>query len=115
MKADIVEVRVNTAYGKKLDSPLSADVPVELFESAAEVKEQGQWPNDAAILDFINGKIVANTRQATTQQLLKDAGFEKPNAENSEDVRLATMVKMIRLSKPGLSEADAIAAAKTLL
>lgn len=102
---------IETAYGKKLDTPLTFDTSSVEYSTdaagAAELRADNMWPTDVDIVEFVNARAKATARQKATTETIKAAGIVKDTAENSAEVRLATMVKMIRLDDPSLTEAEA--------
>jgi hypothetical protein len=86
------KARVETAYGRQLDSPIDFSyVYEELIDGdsipAAEVLE----PKD--MRSFVNAKRNASARSTAQNKALSDAGIEKPTLEDPA-VRLAGMVKI---------------------
>lgn len=110
------KARVVTEYqGKPVSSYKAANGQSQVtytpeydeFDSAAEVKESGNWPNDAAILDMVNNKNktagVAKAYQAAIAPL-KAEYDESPEKARADFIKSA-------MNAPGMTieKANAIA------
>jgi len=115
MKLITFDGTIETAFGKKLDTPLTFTAQCKEYDAttdgAAELKAANEWPTDSDIVEFVNARAKATARQKATTETIKAAGIVKPTAENDADLRLATMAKMIRLDDPTLTEEQALALA----
>lgn len=95
---------VETAYGKKLDSPLNVTASYEHFDNYSDIPGS-ELPGEKEILNFVNAKNKAAARAAATTKALTDAGIEKPTLESSLEMRFNTIVKA--LVAGGVPEAQA--------
>lgn len=88
MKTEKFTINIDTAYGKKLETPIR-NVPVsyEAFVDMAEVKEKNAFPSDAEVVKYLNAKEKASARAKATTAALEAAGIEKPTLESSAELR----------------------------
>lgn len=79
----------------------------DVYETAAELKEQGKWPNDSTILDFVNNRAKTSAVAEAYQTAIKP--FKAEYDESPEKAR-ADFIKSA-LNAPGmtLEKANAIA------
>lgn len=105
MKTETFGFTIETAYGNKLDTPISASASYDAFESIDEIKQKNEFPSDKEILNFVNAKAKAAARAAQTTKSLDEAGIKKPTLESSPEMRFNTIVKA--LTAGGLDDATA--------
>jgi hypothetical protein len=56
MKRVTKSSEIATVLGQKQDKPIAFSYEHDAFESPAEVREAGEWPNDAEVVDYANAK-----------------------------------------------------------
>lgn len=104
---------IESAYGIKLDTPLTYETEYEELVSFDAIPAK-ELPDNDDILALVNNKRKANQRQKAMQKALDDAGIVKPTLENSETLQLKTMVDSMVASKKYTRE-QATATAKQIL
>jgi hypothetical protein len=97
------------AFGEDKDNYTDADWDAAI----EEIKKANEFPNNEAIVNFVNDKRKANARQIRMNEVLAENGIERPNLETSEKFRFDQMVKVLLASK--MSEAEARKTASTVL
>lgn len=112
MKSEKFSGKMENAYGKVLPSAISFSGTFEAFENVEEVRTANEFPDDAEIVSWANGKRKASERQKSMNAALEAAGISKPTLEDPQ-VQLATIVKALRAS--GRSEEEAITLAESTL
>lgn len=126
MKTKTVSGEARSAYGKPLHmlentsgtklpkgSVLKFSGVANLFEKPEEVKSAGKWPSEDDIVKFVNRDIIGAARNKAQTVAFDAAGVVKPTIENSSDLRLANMVKLLVAS--GQSEDEATTNARVML
>ena len=113
MKKQTQKAETKTAYGQTLPSPITFDFSWDEYENGAELTTA----NDVLTVDeqvkVRNVERKTKARQAALTAALDAAGVIKPTIENDEQVRLATMTKV--LVAAGRSEDAARAEAAEIL
>lgn len=94
-----------TAYGKKLDSPLTYDYAWTTYKNYDElVAAKDELTNDEQV-KVRNTERQNNARQKALQAALDAAGIVKPTAENDPQIGLRDMFKTLQTAKiPGTQE-----------
>jgi hypothetical protein len=88
-----------TAYGKKLDAPISYDYKWTNYQSHAELVEaKDELTNDEQV-KVRNTERQNNARQKALQAALDLAGIVKPTAENDPQIGLRDMFKTLQTAK----------------
>lgn len=114
MKLEKKTGETTTAYGKKLDTPISFDYEWRSYETDEELvqakdemtlEEQRKARNDARQMSSRNKALTA---------ALKAAGYEKPTLDSDEQLRLREMFKVLMSSKKYTEEAARELASTTL-
>lgn len=95
--------KVEVYQEKKLDTPVVYEFAYQEFETIAEVKEAGKWPNDGEILDVVNRKILTAAKAKSYQKATEDL---KKVYEASDDYKKAQFLKSAMLL-PGMTAARA--------
>lgn len=111
MKTMTFEAVAESAYGKKLASPIKYSGEYEAYLNMTEIMDKNDFPKDQEIVDFRNTQRKANARQKALQTALDAAGIIKPTLENDEQMRLQNMFKILVAAGKSEAEAKAIAAA----
>ena len=81
-------------------------------ETVTEAEAAKDGLNEKELLAAINNKLKANARAKSMTEALKNAGYEKPEADNPQ-VILKSMIKNLVLAKKSPAEAQELA--ETLL
>jgi hypothetical protein len=81
------------------------------YETIAEVKEAGEWPNDKEILTFVNKKAFTAAKAKSYQEATKEL---KKAYEDSPEYKFAETVKNIMAMNSKLSRAQAEELAKSI-
>lgn len=88
-----------TAYGKKLDTPITYDYIYNAYENGDElVAAKDELTIDEQV-KFRNNERLSNARQKSLQAALDAAGIVKPTIENDDQLRLRDMFKVLMSSK----------------
>lgn len=112
MKTETYKGTIENAFGSPLPSPVSFSGSFEAYESVAEAEAAKDGLNEKELLAAINNKLKANARAKSMTEALKNAGYEKPEADNPQ-VILKAMIKNLILAKKSPAEAQSLA--ETLL
>jgi hypothetical protein len=119
MKKTPIEGKMASAYGKPLselerkdkDNPdaiyekfpkghvIQYSTEYDKLETVEEVKAANEWPKDEDIIDFVNGKRIANAKQKQMQKEQDAAFLVKPTLENDANLQLQTIYKGLMASK----------------
>lgn len=114
MEKKTLTARAETAYGKKLESPIDYTYTFDVYADGAEL----QAAKDELTLDeqvkVRNTERQSNARQKALAAALDAAGIVKPTIENDEQLRLRDMFKVLMSSKRYTEEAARELAATTL-
>lgn len=104
---------IESAYGVKLDTPLSYETEYEeiINFDAIPAKEA---PDSDDILAWVNNKRKANQRQKAMQAAMDAAGIVKPTLESSDDLKVKNIVDSLLASKKYTRD-EATALAKNML
>jgi hypothetical protein len=113
MKAESFKGVIENAYGEPLKTPLTFSGSFEKLEKGDEIPAKEQ-PDSEEILNYVNSKRKANSRQKAMQSVLDAAGIEKPTLENNVDLQVKTMVKSL-VASGKYNEEQATTFAKTAL
>lgn len=89
----------NTAYGKKLDTPVDYSYSWKAYENIDEVKAANDLLTDDEIVKVRNDQRQLSARNKAQVEALKAAGYEKPTLETDEQLRLREMFKVLMSSK----------------
>lgn len=95
--------KVEVYQEKKLDTPVPYSFDYQEFETIAEVKEAGKWPNDGEILDVVNRKLLTASKAKAYQKATEDL---KKTYEASDEYKKAQFLKSASLI-PGMTPARA--------
>ena len=95
MKVQTDESVIETAYGKKLDTPIPYKFSWNEYANRVEVIDAKQDPDDDAITKFVNATNKANARQKALTAALEAAGIEKPTLKTDEQLRLRKMYEIL--------------------
>jgi hypothetical protein len=114
MKSLTETTETETAYTEKLPKPIPFDFGWTVYENVAEMQAAGDGLSLEAQLRARNAARKAKARQAALTAALTAAGFEKPNAENNDQVRLRDMFKTLMSSKKYTEDAARAKAAEVL-
>lgn len=104
MKTETVSGTVASAFGRPLSTynksltTLKFSGPYEIFETPDEVRKAEKWPTDEDIVKMLNAEQKATARTKYTNEKIKEAGIEKPAADDPVVVH-AGMVKQLMLGK----------------
>jgi hypothetical protein len=111
MKTEKLTGTMETAYGKKLDTPIKYEGTFEAYENVGEVKAANDMPSDDEVVSFRNTQKRNNQRQKLMQEALDNAGIKKPTLENSEELRIKNIVDSLVAKGKSVEEATATALA----
>lgn len=139
MRKETVKGEIASAYGKllhllerrevvdgkpKADGAEQEKFPVgtvlkysgayDAFENRGEIEKAGKWPNEAAIVDFVNVKEKANAKQKLMQIEQDLAGLIRPTLENDVTLQLKTIYAGLMASKRFTEDAAKALAATNL-
>lgn len=89
----------NTAYGKKLDQPISYDYKWTAYESEDELVSAKDELTLEEQVKTRNAERQANARQKQLQATLDSLGIVKPTEENDDQTRLKNMFKTLMTAK----------------
>lgn len=104
MEKETFGFTIETAYGKKLDTPIDVSAAYDKYQNHSEIPSK-ELPDEKEILNYVNAKNKAKERAAATTKALSDAGIAKPTLESSAEMRFNTIVKA--LVAGGIAQADA--------
>lgn len=113
MKNETFEATAESGRGQKLDTPLKYQGEYSVYTSPDEIRQQNDWPSDNEILEYRNTQRKLAARNKALNAALDAAGIVKPTIENSENLRLNGMVKILMAS--GMSQDEATDTAKATL
>lgn len=113
MKTETFESQAESGRGQKFDTPLKYSGDYTIYESVDELRKANDWPSDEDILEYRNTQRKLAARNKALNAALDAAGVIKPSIENSENLRLAGMVKILVAS--GMSQEEATDTAKATL
>jgi hypothetical protein len=105
------KARVETAYGKVLESPIDFSYSYEELQKGEEIPAK-EMPDADDLISFVNQKRNATARSREQNLALENAGVKKPTKEDPE-FRLRTMVDMLVAN--GETKEDAEQQARLLL
>lgn len=105
MKKVTVGGKMENFFGQTVKPALSYEGEFTAFETADECKSAGEWPNDKAVLKFVNDKRKATARQAAMNAAAEAAGYKKPTLEDSDLMQLRNIYRT--LIAAGRSEQEA--------
>lgn len=88
-----------TAYGKRLDSPITYEFAYQAYTSIDEVKAANDMLTDDEIVKVRNNERLTNARQKALVAALDAAGIVKPTIENDPQMQLREMFKVLMASK----------------
>ena len=103
-----------TAYGQKLDAPISYQFSYTVYENAEELVAAKDELTVAEQVKIRNTERKNNARQKALSAALEAAGIVKPTIENNEQLRLREMLKTLMSSKKYTEEAAKELAAQVL-
>lgn len=117
MKTDTFKGTIGNAFGQKISPVLSFDGTFEAYENYDEVPEKEKLtPKD--MLAVVNDARKANERAKVMAEVLKNAGYEKPEADAPQVVLKGMIKNLLLLKKDGVpvhNQASATALAETLV
>lgn len=105
MKTETFTATAESAYGKKLDTPIKYQVTFEKYENIGEVRTANDLFKDDEVVDVRNAQKKAAARAKFLQVALDAAGIVKPTLENDSQLRLKSMADIFRAN--GCSEQEA--------
>jgi hypothetical protein len=108
------EASAATAYGKKLDAPISYKYSWTNYSNIDEVKAANDMLTDDEIVRARNSERQLKARQQALTAALDAAGIVKPTIENDEQLRLREMFKVLMASKKYTEDAARELASNTL-
>ena len=111
MKFEKLSGVMESAYGKKLDKPVSYDGGFDAFENYPEVVAANELPTNDEVVSFRNQQRRAAARQRLMQEALDKAGIVKPTLENSAELRYKSIYDALIAAGKSATEAEAIAKA----
>lgn len=88
---------MENAYGQKLAKPLSFEGVFQAFQTIDEIPEN-ERPSEDEILNFVNNKRKANARQKAMNDVLIANNIQKPTLEDSVELQVSTMKKVLLAS-----------------
>lgn len=88
-----------TAYGKVLEVPIEYSYKWKDYGEYNDVRQANDLLSDDEQVKVRNAERQAAARQASLTKALNDAGIEKPNLENDDQLRLREMFKVLMSSK----------------
>lgn len=88
-----------TAWGEKLDKPVTYQYSWTAFENMSELRAANAYPSDDDVVKFVNAARQTSERQKAWAATMDALGKVKPTAENNEQVRLRDMYKVLMTSK----------------
>lgn len=103
-----------TAYGQKLDAPISYDYAWTTYADFAELAAAKDELTQDEQVKVRNTERQNNARQKALQAALDAAGIVKPTIENNEQLRLREMFKTLMSSKKYSEQAARDLAAQVL-
>ena len=100
---------MESAYGNKLAKPLAFEGQFEAYETLNDIPGN-EMPSDDELLNFVNNKRKANARQKAMNDVLTANNIVKPTLEDSPELQISTMAKVLLASgKYSAEQATAIA------
>lgn len=106
--------KTETAYGKKLETPITYEYTWKAYENIDEVKSANDLLTDEEVVKFRNDQRQTNARQKAYAAALTAAGIQKPTLDTDEQLRLREMFKVLMSSKKYTEEAARELASNTL-
>lgn len=103
-----------TAYGKKLDAPISYEYSYSVYENGEQLSAAKDELTIAEQVKIRNTERLNNARQKALAAALDAAGIVKPTIENDEQLRLREMFKTLMSSKKYTEDAAKALAAQVL-
>src|SRR5678815_1620177 len=85
---------IESAYGIKLDTPLTYETEYEELVSFDAIPPK-ELPDNDDILSLVNNKRKANQRQKAMQKALDDAGIVKPTLENLSLIHISEPTRLL--------------------
>lgn len=95
----VSESTTSSAYGKKLDAPLTYSYPWKAYETIDEMKAANDLLSDDEQVSARNEKRQAAARAAAYAAKMTELGHVKPTIENDDQLRLRDMLKVLMSSK----------------
>lgn len=111
MKTETFEATATSGRGQNFASPLSYSGEYQVYDNPEEIREKNDWPSDDDILQYVNTQRKLAARNKALNAALDAAGIAKQTIENSENLRLSGMVKILVASGMGQDEATEVAKA----
>jgi hypothetical protein len=99
MEKKTATATADTAYGKKLETPITFDYSWTSYATVDEVRAADKWPNDRKIVKMVTAMAKAAGRSAGQAAAFEAAGIIKPTAENDPQVALKDMARTLALQK----------------
>jgi hypothetical protein len=93
------EATARQAYGKKLPKPITHSFKYMAFETLDEIRAAGKEMKDSDILDFWNNKAMLSARSESQTETFKKHNVVKPTLENSEELRLKSVVAALVVAR----------------
>lgn len=118
MKTEKLDGVMESAYGKKLDTPIKYSGSFEAYENKPEVVAANDLPSDDEVVSFRNTQRRNAARQKFMQAALDAAGIAKPTLETSEELRIKAIVDSLTalpVDKGGKTVEEATVIAKAAL
>jgi hypothetical protein len=106
--------KTGTAYGTKLETPIPYVPKWTEFPDFETMQAAGEAPSQALQLKFVNRRRFNKADQSAKNEALAAAGYQKPNSENDEQVRLKAAYKLVKMT-PGITEEQARERASQML
>ncbi len=109
MKTETFSGSVEAYQGKTLPRPIDFSGSVEVYENVAEAKSSEDWPGESETLKIVNRQRVTSAKASEYQKATSDL---KKDYENSQDYKVAQLVKAAVGMGFSQAEAEALAASK---
>lgn len=100
---------VTEVLGQKQEPAITFSFEYDAFETPAEVREAGKWPNDAAVLSFVNAN---EKRNAMSNARAKAVADVVAKIQETPAYKMSALVKQILIANDKLTPEQARAVAE---
>jgi hypothetical protein len=101
--------KVEEFMGKPVSPAIEYSFSWKAYENVGEAKNSEDWPNDADMLKFVNQRAERSAKAQSYQTAIKDL---KSAYENSNEFKIAQLVKAAVAAGFSQAEAEALAQSK---
>lgn len=93
--------KTETAFdGEKLSKPLPYSGVYDTHDNAQSVRDAGEWPSEADIVDMVNAKALAAAKAKAKSKALVDAGYAKPDLSDPAYRRKRMIADFVAMNVP---------------